>query len=286
MGERSRMGFIIVIALILAAAVIYSFTVGVFQRTPDVGFAEQAPVGSGEATHPAPFGNMVRISVEPDTVQNVIRSLDRYASYRRTLSVEYLEGDTVTGALTVSAAVDGGWMRCDVTENNGRTEHTILGDGFRWLWYDDETEYVQVRTDRSASDLLQRVPTYEDVLELEAQRITAAGYELRGGLPCIYVEVSQPELGYLERFWVSVESGLLVASETVKDGEAVYRMSSYEVESPLYEEEDGAEDGQMAGEGDDPSFPVKDAFTFEDTFTLPDGTVLHQVRADLASPPD
>lgn len=250
MGEKSRVRFIVIIALILAAAVVYSFTVGAFQETPDVGFADPAPTGGGETTNPPPFGNMVPVSVEPDTVQSVIRTLERYTSYRRTLSVEYLSGGTVTGTLSVAVAVDSGWTRCDVTESNGRTEHTVLGGASRWLWYDDETDYVQVRTDESAADLIQRVPTYEDVLAVEAEDITAAGYERRGGLPCIFVEVRQSELDYLERFWVSVESGLLVAAETEKDGAAVYRMSSYQVECPLTD----------AGE----------------SFTLPDGEVLHR----------
>lgn len=283
MGERSRMGFIILIALILAAAVIYSFSVGVFRETPEVSFAELPSAAGGKETLPPPFGDMVPVSVDPETVQSVIRTLDRYTSYRRTLNVEYLAGETVTGVLTVSVAVDGSWMRCDVTEGNGRTEHTILGDGFRWLWYGDETEYVRVRTDQSASDLLQRVPTYEDVLELDPQRITAASYEVRGGLPCVFAEVSQPELGYLERFWVSVESGLLVASETVKNGETVYRMSSYEVESPLYEEGGslpGDGESPLPGDGEDPSSSIRDIFT------LPDGSVLHQVKEDPVSLPD
>ena len=88
------------------------------------------------------------------------------------------------------------------------------------------------------------------MLALDRDDITAAGYELRGDLPCVYVEVFQSELQYRERYWVSVESGLLVAAETIKDGETVYRMSSYQVESPL-----------------------SDA---KDSFTLPDGTVLHR----------
>ena len=51
---------------------------------------------------------------------------------------------------------------------------------------------------------------------------------------------------------MSVESGLLVSAETVKGDDVVYRMTAYQVESPLV----GA----------------------EDRFTLPDGSVLHQAE--------
>ena len=250
MGEKSRAKFIVAIALILAAAIVYSFSVGHFQGVPDVGLAEPE---AGPNTEPGGQGlpsGTVTVEVTPETVQSVIRSLDRYSSYRRTVTAEYLSGGEVIGMLIAEVAADGGWTRCDVTEQSGRTEHTIVGNGVRWLWYDTSRSYAELTAGEDASDLAQRLPTYESVLALDRTDITAADYELRGDLPCIYVEVMEAELGYQERFWVSVESGLLVASETVKGEETVYRMSSYQVESPLSD----------AG----------------NSFTLPDGTVLYQ----------
>ena len=80
--------------------------------------------------------------------------------------------------------------------------------------------------------------------------ITGTGYEEKDGARCIYVEVYREELGYLERYWISVSSGLLTAAETEKDGRVVYAMSSSQLVSPL------------AGG--------------EDAFTLPEGRVLHR----------
>ena len=56
-------------------------------------------------------------------------------------------------------------------------------------------------------------------------------------------------LGYGERYWISVDSGLLVCAETRLEDQLVYRMTAYGVERPLPAEAD---------------------------FQLPDGTVLHQ----------
>ena len=53
----------------------------------------------------------------------------------------------------------------------------------------------------------------------------------------------------IQRFWVSVDSGLLVAAETEKDGQVVYAMAARDVVSPLDET--------------------------QGIFVLPDGTVLH-----------
>ena len=75
----------------------------------------------------------------------------------------------------------------------------------------------------------------------------------REGVPCVYVEAQVEPLGYLERYWVSTDDGLLSAAETSQDGVVVMRMSST-----------SAEVLQTAG---------------EERFTLPDGTVLHQQEA-------
>lgn len=112
----------------------------------------------------------------------------------------------------------------------------------------------RVRADGHSADLEgQRIPTYEDVLELEQDAIAAAGYEEKGGLACIYVETGEDALGYVEKYWVSVDSGLLVCAEQWKGEELTYRMTSYAVST------------------DRTLFGLTE-------FALPDGTVLHTVE--------
>ena len=250
--EKSRTKFAILIALILVAAVIYSFTFNLFGETPSVGLADRGDSSnvSGEGSL-FPGDTAILVEVTPKTVQSVVATLSRYRSYSRTIQVEYLSGGTLTGSLSVSAAVDNGWTRVDLTMPSG-TEHTVIGGGACYRWYDNSSDYAVLTAGEGSDDLSQRLPTYETVLQLEPESITAAGYESRGGVTCIYVETEDAALGYHDRYWVSVESGLLVSAETLKNGEAVYRMTAYEVESPLAD----------AG----------------DSFVLPDGTVLHQVE--------
>lgn len=252
MEEKSRTKFAILIALILAAAVVYSFTFNLFGETPSVSLADQGDasnMGSEDSSTPGDIAVLVEVS--PETVQNVIATLTRYRSYSRMIQVEYLNSGTVTGTISASTAVDSGWTRVDLTTASG-VEHTIIGEDICYRWYDNGMDYAVLAAGEGSEDLAQRLPTYETVLQLELQSITAAGYESRGGVTCIYIETEDAELGYLNRYWVSVESGLLVSAETLKGGEVVYRMTAYEVESPLAD----------AG----------------DSFTLPDGTQLHQVE--------
>lgn len=54
----------------------------------------------------------------------------------------------------------------------------------------------------------------------------------------------------VDRYWISVESGLLISSETLEGEELLYRMTAY---SPIQSCPSGT------------------------TFQLPDGTVLHSI---------
>ena len=76
----------------------------------------------------------------------------------------------------------------------------------------------------------------------------AADYRLLDTVDCIFVETAVDDGGYVERYWVSVNDGLLCASEKLQGEDVVYRMAGMTIDTT-----------------------APDA----DVFTLPDGTVLH-----------
>lgn len=257
MEDRKRTVFAILIALVVVVALLYSFGLTLFSRTPQVELAdpnatesqEPDPVVSGDAAG-------IRVEVSPATVQSVVESLSRYESYSRTLSVTYTWGDDESGTVTAQVWVDGGWTRTETALPSGLVEHSVAGGGRLWLWYDSGAEETQDLVFEGPAeglnaDLMQRLPTYEDILALDPANITKADYVDYQGHPCIYVEAEQQALGYLYRYWISETNGLLMASETEKSGVLVYRMESNEVISP------------MTGTAQ--------------LFTLPDGTVLYPV---------
>ena len=238
MEEKSRNRFAILIALILTAAVIYSFAGNLFYENPSVGLAADngAADHDNEPAVPDQFG--VRVEITPETVQNVIGStLSRYRSYSRAVQIEYLSGGEVQGTLSAEVFVDEGKTRVDLTSLSG-VEHTLISEDQAYRWYDNETDYAVIPAEEGLEDLAQRIPTYETVLQLPQKEITAASYETHGGVACIYVAAAVDEPDYVERYWVSVESGLLVSAETLKGEEVVYRMTAFEVESPLTAAED------------------------------------------------
>lgn len=234
MEDRKRTIFAVIIACVVIIAVLYSFGLNLFSSTPELILADPDVV-----TSTRPGGDLsgeqggVPVEVSPETVQRVIADLTRYDSYSRRITVTYLWGAGGIGSTSVQVWVDDGWVRTDATLTSGRVEHSVVGNGMIWLWYDDETEVYSGSAEEMTADLVQRIPTYEDVLDLKTTEISQADYVERDGQPCIYVETAQTELGYIYRYWVSVGSGLLMAAETECGGKAVYQMSSREVVSPL-----------------------------------------------------
>ena len=254
--DKKRTVMAVVIIAVVLAAVLYSFFLNLFGSTPHLELpdpnASQSvdPVGSESGR---PGG--VSVEVTPQTVQSLISALERYESYRRTVTVEYFAAGQPVGTVTAQVWADGDWVRSDATLGSGAVEHSIAGDARLWLWYDSGPKVYSGPAADRAAELSQRLPAYEDVLALDKKSITAAGYEERDGQPCVYVE-AETSPGRVERYWVSETSGLLVAAEMEENGEAVYSMSSRDVVSPLDQR--------------------------EGIFTLPDGTELHHIEESSA----
>lgn len=233
MEDKKRTIMAVVIIAVVVLAVLYSFFLNLFAPTPHLELpdpdASQSPDPVAQES-----GQSVGVVVEvtPQTVQSLIASLERYESYRRTVVVEYFSAGVSVGTVTAQVWADGGWIRTSAALSSGAVENAVVGDGTLWLWYDRGPKVYAGPADEKSADLTQRLPTYEDVLDLDREAITAAAYEERDGQPCVYVEAAGP-LEVVERFWVSVNSGLLVAAEMEKAGEVVYAMSARDVVSPL-----------------------------------------------------
>lgn len=255
MEDRKRTIFAVIIAFVIVVALLYSFGLNLFSRTPQLDLADP---GAAESQRPGSAnpgeGAGITVEVNTETVQSVIASLSRFESYYRMVSVAYYWGDGDSAAITAQIWEDDGWVRTETLLSSGVTEHSIIGDEQGWLWYDDGTEesagfIYHGPAGKPLADRMQHIPTYEDVLDLDPSLITQADYLEYGGQPCIYVEAEQQTMGYLYRYWISAASGLLMASETEKSGVLVYRMESGEVMSPITAD--------------------------LTTFALPDGTILH-----------
>ena len=189
------------------------------------------------------------VAVAPNTVQSAIRTLERPARYRRTINTQrFWSGGS--GTLETTVSVSAPWTRLDRTEADGRLRHTLTDGQTTYVWYNSETAVFSAPAGEISSDAEQAIPTYEEILELPAERIVSADYRVIGtDVSCIYVETDTDQNGYRLRYWVSVDSGLLVAAEKLLEEETVYRMWETAVDlSPAFSTEFTLPDGTVLGD--------------------------------------
>ena len=195
------------------------------------------------------------VNATSETVQSIISTLTRPDSYYRELTVEsfWNEGSS---SVTVQFWQDGGWSHTRQTLASGAVRHDLTGSDTWYYWYEGSQTWASFPAGDYSSDLSQRIPTYETVLELPQEDITQAGYEEKAGYACVFVAFALDE-GDVQRYWISTDNGLLVCAEREVDGQLVYRMTaSSAIQSPC------------------PSTA---------SFALPDGTKLHAPSAQPAA---
>lgn len=210
---------------------------------------EEIVLPSSEASQEEGSGQMdsdalQEVKVTPDTVQAAVATLARPETYRRTVTVEQIWSGG-SGTYEITMAVIGPWTRTDRTMPDGRVRHTITGPESVYIWYNNERTVYTAPVGEITADNELPIPTYEEILTLGPEQITAADYRAVSNVNCIYVEAQEED--YTLRYWVSVETGLLAAAEKLQGEETVYRMAALALDQTEPTEED---------------------------FTLPDGTVL------------
>lgn len=214
-------GFVALAVLVIALMLSESF-----HRTTHITLPEPSenPDPTGESSNSG-TGSLALVEITPETVQFAIASLTRPESYRRTVTVEqFWTGGS--GRYEISSAVSGPWTRTDRMISDSRIRHVLTNGQETYIWYDAETDARMVPAGDISGDNEQNIPTYEDILQLPVADIAEADYQLLLDVNCIYVETAEDPDGYTLRYWVNVDSGLLVAAEKLLEGKTIYRMGA------------------------------------------------------------
>ena len=217
MDQKNRTILVIAIAVTVVAAVFVSIVLpAITGRAPQVTLPNVNQETEGESQAFLP------VEVTPETVQTVIASLSRPDSYYRELTVTlFWEGGE--SAEQVEIWADGGYVRTTIA-TGGTVQYRLVGEGKLRLWYAGDQTWQETEAGDGTADLAQRIPTYEDVLDLDTQQITAANYEEKNGKDCIFIEVEGVQ-GVVDRYWIATDTGLLCAAETYEGDQKVYEMT-------------------------------------------------------------
>ena len=223
--DKRRMNHITVCFIAVMVLVIAVMFGNNLRRPPHVVLSDGSDTEENTDQNTADSGALSLVTITPKTVQTAVATLHRPDQYRRTITIEQF-WDGGSGTYEVNVLVYSPWTRTDRTLPNGRTRHTITDGETTYVWYDgDETAYSGPAAGITA-DNEQTIPTYEDVLDLSMKDIAQADYRTISDVNCIYVETEELDGGIVLRYWISVDNGLLAASEKLVNDETVYRMGA------------------------------------------------------------
>jgi len=190
----------------------------------------ETPVSEG--TPPAPQPDALdRVEVTKDNVQAVISTLSRPEIYSRNIKVESYWDDGYVW-YTISVAVMDGMTALRIHPYAGIEKRIIVTPDKLYIWYrGDSTPYIGEPDSggdvNKVADEWQMVITYEDILTIDKNDITDAGYVEYNGAESIYAVYRSPLMGYRTTCYISIETGLVTAAEEYDEtGALVYRMTT------------------------------------------------------------
>lgn len=214
---------VIIIVILVAVGLVLTYVLS--NNDSDTEIVLPSPTASVETEHTSETKQPdTLLSVSPENVKDVLSTVNRPSSYRRTVEINTISDDLVS---TQTAEI---WVR-DSSQHfeissNFEKRYVVINDGSVSIWYDGEEGIHSFKENQyfSSDDLL-GIPTYEDVLSLDSSLITSADYVTgNDGASYLYVEFVSVDGFYQYRYWVSLETGLLSEAVTLSEGDTVYSM--------------------------------------------------------------
>lgn len=230
--HKNKMGMVSVVIIVLILLIVFvfiayaSFDGGRPQIVlPDT---SDSQTYSEDSTGESNADLVARLEITTDSVQNVIATLMRPKAYSQNITITtYWSGGS--GTITADSYVSGDLVRMDAVLPDGQRRYMLRDSEWTYIWYGSGGEVYQAKNGAFSVDDDLWVPTYEDLLELDPALLSEAGYESYQGTDCIYAATAEDESGYAQRYWIAVDSGLLVAAERVQSGSTVYLMEALDV---------------------------------------------------------
>ena len=225
--KKKPVSYILVLLSVLILLVVVMFAQGSIRRSDHITLPDPDQ-GQDQGENQPQEERLQLLEVRKDTVQQVVATMERADAYTMTIEVETLwSGGSGTTSLT--AYVRDGWTRVDTLQLDGSVRRTLSNGETTYVWYDNETVYDTHTAGELTADRELRIPTYETLVDLDPESILDANYQELKGVYCIYAEARE-EGDYTARYWVEVDSGLLIAAQRLYLEEPVYQMTVQSME--------------------------------------------------------
>ncbi|MCL2402262.1 MAG: hypothetical protein FWC90_06425 [Oscillospiraceae bacterium] len=221
---------IAVFGAIFCAVAIGIMLITMFFRGDSVAFELPEMAQPAVQTPNAGDDNLIHVGVTPETVQAVIgETLSRPETYSRDITIESFWEDGGRAVTNIRTSVTGGATSLIVHLPDGAERRIIVAQDRLYIWYGGDSVFYEgpLSGGDRAADEWQMLPTYEDVLLLSTEDIIYAGFTTFNGDDAIYVVYRSPLFGFIRRYYISIELGLLIGVEAFDEtGTRIYRMTA------------------------------------------------------------
>lgn len=216
------------IAIILIAAIFASYSIftdtnqdNTIVLPSDPVVPDNTPLQS-QNVYPSEF-----LSVDRDNVQAVLDILSKPEHYKQNLTTEtFWDGGSVVRRIEIWRS--GKKFKAVISQDLQKTKHVLTLDDKLYIWYEGETGIFAGSVGEAflAEDMAY-IYDYEAIKNIDKEQISAVDYvalDEAGGIQCLYIENKASVEGYTERSWISLNTGLLIKSATLSQGQPVFWM--------------------------------------------------------------
>ena len=150
--------------------------------------------------------------------------------FSQTQSVLYHKNSSAT--YSRSKWVKNALARVDIlSAQQSQTVHYVYTSNSVYIWRSGDRTYHKASRGNFNPDDAQMMMSYEDIIAAKDEDVITAGLTMYDGTSCIYAETKNPDTGYIERYWVSHSTGLLVFGQTLdENGNVIYSITSTKTE--------------------------------------------------------
>ena len=208
----------VLVAVTLTASIMMSFVLAASSgnRSIPIQLPTEPSEQSGEVSGVVPFDifdSVDTVDISPQNVKAIIGKLTRPDSYSLEITVSLFWKEGSSDTVRRIWVKDGCTKVTRLSADGNAQENTIITKDRTYIWNDGNTQYYEGLNGSIYADDVLQIPTYENILNEDEAEIITASYENRSGEPCVYVQVADNEYGGIRGYWVSLDSGLLVAAE-------------------------------------------------------------------------
>ncbi|MEA4896337.1 MAG: hypothetical protein VB064_13915 [Oscillospiraceae bacterium] len=221
---RKGIIFGIIAAVILASVAFLLITYTQKDNSNAVSLPSPAADSSGGSLE----GAFDRIEVNAETVKTVLGTLSRHESFSRSYTLKSV-WDGGQSEQTLNYWQSGGKIRLSISSGKTVKNILVLGSDL-YVWYDGSSAVFKSQLGESSIDMeidrFSSLITYEDIKDVPQEDIIDAYYVDQAGQPCIFVEYSSGELGYIYQVNIAIDTGLLVSMTKMDKDEPIFSMTS------------------------------------------------------------